>query len=641
MTIKDFWELNIRGNAAQQLRALAQTGTKAAASFNKGSHALRAYAPAGNRATKSVGQLEYQLAKLQQRQKTAFDPRHIKRYNIMIDQTRAKIARMEAMGRKASMRRGMGMGFGGMSPLSFLLPYGVAGGLAMGGISLAKGAMTNTIMPFSKEMSRVQAVSGASLSEKKQLEQRAIEVAAGTPFTPTEAARGERYMAMAGWKKHQIMMGLPSVANLSMAGDVDMGRSADILSNVMGQFGLGASRTADTANTLSALISTSNTNLEQSAEAYKYLGPSLKAFNVSLQETGALIGTLADSGVQGSLAGRALGTSITRLAKPTNKMQESLDALSIKTFDAHGRFVGLKNLIGQLESATKNLTDEEKQRHIQTIFGAEAIQEINILLERGSEEFGKYAESLNANNKAAEMARVQSNNLSTDIAKLNSAWDQFILALDNGHGTLSKLTRTITQWGAASLSKAAVREKFGAYEPMGAMGRANVGGGGSDFLVDQYMGLNKKFMGISTYGGSAEEQIAKLKQLQQEVVSGGIYSKDLNSSELKKSRFLMVKDLSDRIRGSISALKEDDTLKTSSGKEGRTDPALTGAVDSINSGGRRVRNVIVNIDKLVENMVNHVGSLKEGDTGTIEEDGIGLLLRVINGAEQAMINGEY
>lgn len=293
----------------------------------------------------------------------------------------------------------------------------------------ALGLATNTAMNFEAAMNQVQAVSGATAEELRSLRDQAKEMGKATKFSATEAAEGQAFLAQAGFKTHEIISALPDVLALAAAGNMELGRTADIASNIMGQFGIEAKDTARVTNLLAATASSSNTNIEQLGDAMKYLGPSAKSLGMSIEETAAIIGVLGDAGIQGSLAGEALGSSLVRLADPTKTMSDALEAMNVQAFDSQGSFVGMRSLLDQLAKGTSQMTQEQRAANLYAAFGAEAFQEINILLDRGAEKYGEFTKSITGTNKATVMAQIQQQGLKGAMVELESAVEGLMIDL--------------------------------------------------------------------------------------------------------------------------------------------------------------------------------------------------------------------
>src|SRR5690625_6719468 len=87
-------------------------------------------------------------------------------------------------------------------------------------------------------MSQVSAVSGATGDELQALTDRARELGGSTSFSAKEAADGLQYLALAGWDTTQMIDGLEPVLHLAEAGALDLGRSADLVTDSMSALGL-------------------------------------------------------------------------------------------------------------------------------------------------------------------------------------------------------------------------------------------------------------------------------------------------------------------------------------------------------------------------------------------------------------------
>lgn len=258
-----------------------------------------------------------------------------------------------------------------------------------------------------------------------------------TEFTASQAAQGAEFLGRAGFQTDEILVGLKDTLALATVGNLDLARSADIASNVLSQFGLEAEELGRVVDVIAKTTTSSNTNVQQLAEAFNYIGPTASALNVSLEETASVVGLLANNGLQGSIATRALGTSLVRLAKPTAEAQRTIEELGIQAFDSQGNFVGLANLIGELETAFDGLSVQQQQAALTTIFGAEAIQEFSILLKTGSDEIRKYTDQITEaglqNGAFAESIReAKLDNFQGAIIRLQSAWEGFQITISQG-----------------------------------------------------------------------------------------------------------------------------------------------------------------------------------------------------------------
>ncbi len=119
--------------------------------------------------------------------------------------------------------------------------------LAMGPAALGAGAIlgafgkcVSVAAGFEDQMAKVGAVSRASASELAALEEKARELGATTQCTASQVGEAEQYLAMAGFNAQQNIAALPGVLNLAAATATDLGRAADISSDILGAFGMEA-----------------------------------------------------------------------------------------------------------------------------------------------------------------------------------------------------------------------------------------------------------------------------------------------------------------------------------------------------------------------------------------------------------------
>src|SRR5690606_7971572 len=108
-------------------------------------------------------------------------------------------------------------------------------------------------------------------------------------------------LAMAGFEVQEIYDALPGTLNLAAAAQMDLGRAADISSNILTAFGMQATELTNVADMLTYTFTNSNTSMEQLGEAFKYVGPVAQAAGLEFSEVAAALGLLGDAGIQSSM----------------------------------------------------------------------------------------------------------------------------------------------------------------------------------------------------------------------------------------------------------------------------------------------------------------------------------------------------
>jgi TP901 family phage tail tape measure protein len=180
------------------------------------------------------------------------------------------------------------------------------------------------------------------------------------------------FLAMAGFETNEIMSAMPNVLTLASSANLDLGRSADIVSNVMQGFGQDSEQLSASVDVLTKAFVSSNTDLSQLGEAMKFVGPVANSFGIAFEEATASVGLLSDAGLQAGMAGTGLRRVLTGLS-------QNADELGISVFDSAGQMRPLADIIQQLEE--RGITASESME----LFGQRGGPALQILLERGSD----------------------------------------------------------------------------------------------------------------------------------------------------------------------------------------------------------------------------------------------------------------
>ena len=234
-----------------------------------------------------------------------------------------------------------------------------SGATAAGAALIAAGtASANVGSEFEAAMDSTAATAGATAAEYEKLRDAAMEMGRTTSKTATESANALEYMALAGWDVDTSIKGLPGVLRLSEATGLDLARTSDLVTDSMSALGVEIDGLSGYLDVAAKANNKSNQTAEQLMEAYLGVGGSLKNLNVPIQESATALGVMANRGIKGSEAGNALNAVLINLTSGTGQAGKKMGALGISAFDAQGKFIGLKNTLELVDSATRNLTEE-------------------------------------------------------------------------------------------------------------------------------------------------------------------------------------------------------------------------------------------------------------------------------------------
>lgn len=340
----------------------------------------------------------------------------------------------------------------GLSKLGSITAKGMkAATVAITGTAAALGGVAAAAIKvgsdFESQMSRVKAISGATGEEFEQLKEQAMQLGADTSFSASQAAEGMENLAAAGFTTSEIMNAMPGLLNLAAASGEDLASSSDIAASTLRGFGLAASDAAHVADVLAANANRTNSSVADTGEAMKYIAPLARAAGLSLEETAAAIGIMANAGVNGSQAGTSLRGALSRLSKPTKDMSEAMDELGISFYDSNGKMKSLTEQVGMLRQATEGMTDEQKNNYLVTLYGQEALSGMLALINEGEGSLGELTEAYRScDGEAQKAAETMQDNLSGALEQLGGSAETLGLAFYNSVAdNLKNAAKTATE----------------------------------------------------------------------------------------------------------------------------------------------------------------------------------------------------
>jgi len=246
---------------------------------------------------------------------------------------------------------------------------GAAAALAAGGIAL----VAKSAAELESELTRAAAVSQGGLKNFEAFKDAAMAASSGSAASAKEAAEGLKFLSMAGFDASQSMAALPEVIRLSTAAQIDLGRAADIASDILTGFGLKAQDLSHVNDVLTLGFTRTNTTLEMLSESMKYIGPAAASAGQSIETMTAAVGLMANVGVKGSQAGTSIRTALLRLQEPPKKAREALQALGVEVVDSQGKMRDFVDIIGQFEAAQSRFGQADFTAKVAQVVGLEAV----------------------------------------------------------------------------------------------------------------------------------------------------------------------------------------------------------------------------------------------------------------------------
>ena len=289
---------------------------------------------------------------------------------------------------------------------------------AQGIDELSRKSRTALVAPLSAYMdfeAQLDAVSARLSGSPKEIadgmaliEKRALEVGKDVKgATALQGAGAAEFLAQAGWSPAEIDAALVPMAKFSKAMRTDLSTTADIVSDVAGQFGIPATEVAENLGRMTKGINMANMDLRTFFEAAKFGGPVMAALGNDLSDSLAIFGALANVGLKGSLGGTTV-RSLTRVLEPRGKrgrqaaeeLGVSRDDLVEKGIEKDGR-IDIPKLFQEIARTVdeKGMGGTDSLRALKDLFGQESLAgtasllalEIQALGQKVPEEIAKAA----------------------------------------------------------------------------------------------------------------------------------------------------------------------------------------------------------------------------------------------------------
>ena len=340
---------------------------------------------------------------------------------------------------------------------------GTAAAIGFGKASIDAG------MEFDSSMSQVAATMGTTVDQITDLRDYAQEMGATTAFSATEAADALNYMALAGYDAEESMNMLPTVLDLAAAGDIELARASDMVTDAQSALGLSAEETKDMVDQMAKASSKSNTSVEQLGDAYLKIGATARNVKGGTEELATVLGVLADNGIKGEEGGTHLRNMILSLQNPTEKGAAALEQLGVAVYDTDGNMRSLIDIVADMQSGLGEMDQASRDALLNGIFNKTDLSSVNALLGTSSERFAELSTAIQDSAGAAEqMANTKLDNLAGDVTLFKSALEGAKIAVSDA---LTPALRDFVQLGSDGLSQitTALREEglAGAMDALG------------------------------------------------------------------------------------------------------------------------------------------------------------------------------
>ena len=248
----------------------------------------------------------------------------------------------------------------------------VAGGLAL----------ANAAGRFEQGLAAVGAVTRATTAQLHMLRQAAIQAGIETQFSPDEAVAGLQSLATAGQTAEQATRTLVPVLDLAAGslGQLGVAQAAEAVVGTLNAYGFAADQAASVTDRLLRITQLTNFQARDFEAGLAKAAAAGSVFGQELDDVLITMGLLRNRNIDASSASTAFRESVRRVGAESRAQQAILGA-GVQIFDAQtGRMRSIVDIMGDFASATRGMTEEERNRRVATAFGARGLLAFNAIL---------------------------------------------------------------------------------------------------------------------------------------------------------------------------------------------------------------------------------------------------------------------
>lgn len=309
-------------------------------------------------------------------------------------------------------------------------------GIAAGAMLLAPTIMgVGKSMEFNAVMSEVYAKSATTnIETQKLLANEAMRLGEATKFSAKQAAEGQSFLAMAGFKTNEIISAMPGVLNLASAGNLELAESADIASNILTAMGLKANEMGRVADVLAVGATSANVSVSMLGETFSYAAASAKGLGWTLEQTTAMAGMLGNIGIQGSSAGTAIQNFNRFLTKLDDSKLAAMNMTMSDIVDQAGNMKSAPEVLAKIMDGVKDMGNFQRTAVLGELFGPrgqKTIAAFNAALETGFDFTDYIAKLEGASGQAQVISDQMMDNLKGDLTILGSVWETTLIKIGN------------------------------------------------------------------------------------------------------------------------------------------------------------------------------------------------------------------
>ena len=285
------------------------------------------------------------------------------------------------------------------------------------------GGTVKTITDFEAAQSRLASILGTTVDKMGTLTDAAIDLGRRTQYTASQVTDLQTELAKLGFAEPEILAMQESVLKFAAAVGTDLASAAARAGATMRGFGLTADETGQMLEVMAVSTSKSALSFGYLDSTLGKLIPVTRAVGLDTEATIALLGTLANAGIDASSAGTALRRVMGELGNGSSKLVQALGQQP-KTMEE------LIDGLARLKDGGMGVTEAFD------LVGKYAGPAFLALVNGADDCRALYAELGNTNGALDEMYETMTHNVKGAVEEVKSAWEGFVLSLRGSTGIL-------------------------------------------------------------------------------------------------------------------------------------------------------------------------------------------------------------
>ena len=311
----------------------------------------------------------------------------------------------------------------GITSMASKIGPALSGFAAFAGISATIGDAVRTSMEFEGSLSSLRSLTGVTTQELTFFKDEAIRLGSATTQTASQVVDAFKLIGSQMPELLKNKEALSSVTEsaivLAEAAEIDVPEAAKALTGAINQMGASSSQAAEYINILAAASQQGSADISYLNKAIENAGGSASSVGVQFNELVAAIEAIAPKITDAGSAGTNLrNIFLTLESSADKKLRPSV--------------VGLSQAVENLAAKHMNATEMTK------MFGKESVTAALALVSE-KDKFIELTDGITGTNTALEQQKINNDNLAGSIAALQSAWEGFILTLNNSSGMLQSI----------------------------------------------------------------------------------------------------------------------------------------------------------------------------------------------------------